>query len=215
MDYKHILAVVSKYYHIEENNHSQDLISDVRRISIEDIHKKAKKEIDRCQQLVNEIKSAFTDIREVKQFIHPVETCFTIILVITKKEIENITLTQELYIHFSFLAECFCIYGKDNVALIDNGLKSEFDPIITISPKNVYEYYFSELLLMIRRIRPNNHFLPYLLLKQRIVGLRIFSTFLKENQFSSIYQALFRSENLTDYKKTGDLQFFYNQETKE
>jgi hypothetical protein len=54
---------------------------------------------------------------------------------------------------------------------------------------------------------PDYAFLPFNNLRQRIVGLQIFSTFLKNNQYSSVYQALFTPENITDYNILGD--YFY------
>jgi len=209
MEYKDVYEAISKYYYIEENINAEgdDSYSAARRIPTEMIDNKLHKNIVQWQQIVKEIQITFPNLLSVYHGNDHVDTCYTIVLFIAKKEIENVTFTQELFCHFSLLADFFCIYGKDSIQLIDKGLKSDFDPIITISPKNIYEEYFSKLLLMIKKTMPHYRFLAFVFLKQRIVGLRIFSTFLKDNQYSSVYQALFTPENLTDYKKRGNILF--------
>jgi len=206
MLHKDIYHIISKYYHIEENINAKAYGSRAarRRTIKRTIDNKLSENKVQWNHLGKEIESTFPNLLAVKQGSQPVDTCYTIVLLITTRKFENVTFTQELFCHFSLLEDFFCIYGKDKIYLIDDGRKLNFDPIITISPENIYEDYYAKLRLIVEKTFPNYNFLTFLSLQGRITGLRIFSTFVKENQYSSVFQALFTPENITDYNIRGD-----------
>lgn len=139
------------------------------------------------------------------------DACYTGELTLKKENIKSLLYKQKLVFHLSVIESFFTIYGKTEVVISDEETKGRFlnfDPIITVSPIRIYERYFNHVKAKIRDIYPESSFVPFVFLKQRVNGLTIDTSDLKENQYSSVFQALFLGENVTDYKIEGDL--FYH-----
>ncbi|MCR8562017.1 hypothetical protein KXD93_30465 [Mucilaginibacter sp. BJC16-A38] len=207
MEYNDIFNLISNYYFIDNGDHNGEytpFIDERSKIEI-NIKEVLPHIISKSEQLVKEIELTFPQILAINHGSFAADTCYTIVLSVSQEEFERVSFTREFYCQFSMLANYFCLYGKDTIVLNDDGYSLYFDPIITISPKNLYEDFYSTSRSIVKEAFPNYTFLPYLFLQKRIAGLKIFTTFLKENQYTSVYQALFTPENITDYKLIGDI----------
>lgn len=208
MNYIKIYELISKYYPIGIDR--DELIyddyqgtKDLKKI-VDDFLNNPKK-LSQWDSLINKIKAAFPELGKIKERRQPFDVCYSATLLVNRKVIDGFIYEEQLNCHISFLGNYFCLYGKDNIEVNSNNTKIQFDPVITISPINNYEKYFKELRNIVEQVFPTYEFLNHGRLAMNVNGLKIFENLLKRNQFSTVFQALFLPENITDYRTYGDI----------
>lgn len=157
--------------------------------------------------LIATIKKSFPELSGITEIGQPFDVCYSLIIPINRKQVDDFIFEQRLYCHLSFLGNYFCMYGLDFVQVNVNSNKIQFEPVLTISPINNYEEYFKKIRAIIEVAFPTYRFLGYFYLRMSIDGLKIFSNLLKGNQFSNVFQALFIPKNIINYIRYGDMRY--------
>ncbi len=207
MNYSDIFDVVCKYYPIGidrddpcyKDYHGSHLLE----LRVKEILSSSESKV-RWKELFKKFKFDFPEILDANTDSRPSNVCYSAEILINEKKIENITHTLKLYCHLSYLGPFFCIYGKEEIFVEKTINITRFDPLLIVSPEDIVENYFSSLRNRIEEEYPEIRFLPFFWLNKRVKCLRIVTSDLKEYQCSSIFQALFTRENITDYKILGN-----------
>ena len=100
--------------------------------------------------------------------------CYTVELGINEITIHDFTYTQKLVCHISFLGDFFCIYGRDDVQILQKEKQLIFDPVLTISPIDIYNDCYVYLRQKIKDSFPNYRLVPYHLIRKRINELNFY-----------------------------------------
>jgi hypothetical protein len=157
--------------------------------------------------LINTLKIAFPELTEVRDAGKPFDVCYSVVLVINREKVGKFIYEQHLYCRLSFLADYFCIYGLDYIEVNDNNNRTFFEPSLTISPIGNYEEYFKKTKEIVEKIFPAHQFLSFFYFRVRVDDLMISLKLGIGSRFSSIFQALFTSQNITDYLTHGDMSY--------
>lgn len=125
-----------------------------------------------------------------------------------EQQIGTVLYERKIYFHVSVLAPFYTIYGLDKILKKNTSGYDEFEPIVIISPLDIYELPFYTLRNEIETNYENYNFLSFSMLKKRPRALSVPLAKVKEGQDASIFQALFSPEDITNYKTKGDLLYF-------
>ncbi len=101
--------------------------------------------------------------------------------------------------NFSFLGPFFTVYGKESIGLrVEKRVSFTLEPVLVVSPVGFYEPWFRLVLDRMTR-EYNASFVPFKLLRLRVPSLYVLNA---DNQAegATIYQALFSSGGITNYK---------------
>ncbi|HEY9007114.1 MAG TPA: hypothetical protein VIM75_13330 [Ohtaekwangia sp.] len=113
--------------------------------------------------------------------------------------------TRETVLHVSVLAPFYTLCGLDKIALnLESDKRIEFDPILYISPQEIYEKWFPLIRSKIATTYEGYQFTPYSILKERVSTLSVSGAKIRKGQDASVFQALFTTEDVTNYKMVGD-----------
>lgn len=156
---------------------------------------------------IGTLRTIFPEAIDVRETRHSFDVCRSVVIIINREEIGRVTYEQRLYCRLSFLGDYFCIYGLDYIQVNQNSNKTQFDPVVTISPINNYEQYFKRTREMVETHFPTHRFLSYLYLRYYVDNLKITPNLIKGSQYSNVFQALFVPKNVTDYIIYGDMQY--------
>ena len=126
-------------------------------------------------------------------------------LLLLQEKTRNVIYSRKIVFHLSVIGPFYTIYGLDSIVIedkIDQVLS--FKPILYVSPCNIYESWFLLIRHQFEEVYPMHRFLPYSLLKERVKSLSVAGANVKNDQDASIFQALFTSEDVTNYKIKGN-----------
>jgi hypothetical protein len=207
MDYLDLYEIVAKYYPIgiSDNNPSYLDFSGYRNLRSLCEKKGEQGGDDTWKSFLVAFKSKSPRILSteiISQRYHP---CFSASFQISFEKTETITYTRELQTHVSLLGPAFTIFGVETVTI--NQLEATLNPLIIISPISAYEEYFISARQFIGDYYPKYQFVPFMMLENRVPGLRVNGADNEQQQDSSFFQALFTYENITNFPTEGD--FFY------
>ena len=126
-----------------------------------------------------------------------------------EQKIEKVIYRREIRFHISVLASYYTIYGLDKISVKNiDGIFVEFEPLLFISPLDIYKPWFSTLQDKIETSYKDYKFLNFSILQNRPKALSIPAANVKDGQDASIFNAFFSSEDITNYKTMGDT--YYN-----
>lgn len=131
--------------------------------------------------------------------------CYSGSLLLYKEKKGSMLFKRTIVFHISVIAPYFTIYGLDNISIAHNNmLPIEFDPILYASPIDIYEESFKLIQKKIEDQYDGYRFISQNTLGKRITSLEVAGANVNEGQSSSIFQALFTFDNVTNYKWIGD-----------
>ncbi|MEO7214186.1 hypothetical protein [Mucilaginibacter sp.] len=206
-NYSDIFNIVAKYYPIGIENHDPCYNayygSTILRQKIEEMLNSEESK-SKWKRLVASMKNDFPDLLYININSPLLNVCYSAEFSIKTEICGNFTHTLKLCCHLSYLGPYFCMYGKEDI-IVDRGVSSvKFDPVIIASPTDYIDVYFKRLRQTIMQEYFDYQLLPFAWLNKRVKGLTVDTSDLKEYQYSSVFQALFGKENITDYKIIGN-----------
>jgi len=121
-----------------------------------------------------------------------------------REKTEIMTYEREIHFHVSVLAPYYTIYGLDKVSLtIKNQGRCTFQPLLYVSPINIYEKWFGTLREKIEAQYKGFEFLEHMFLKKRVKSLSVINAKIKDAQDASVFQAFFAPDDITNYQTVG------------
>lgn len=208
MDYSDIYNVVAKYYPIgiDKNDPCYRMYSghELLELKLQEMLN-SNEDVNRWKKLVLDFQHNFFEILDANTDSSPLDPSFSVEVLIGEKKIGSIIQRTKICCHLSYLGPFFCMYGKEEVNIERDMEVINFHPLIFATPNSIMEKYYNTLRLSIESRYNGLSLVPFILLSKRIKGLRIASSELKEYQYSSVYQALFKRENITDCKVVGNM----------
>jgi len=209
MDYLKIFEDIVKYYPIGISQYDPKYLTYSGTISLQ---RKCYDKLEsplykKWKMLVGDIKkeSGVASADAESPLFYP---CYTGNLLIHKEKRGAITFKRSLVFHLSLLGPYYTIYGLDSVIIkgID-GKYSDFEPLLYASPIDVYEEFFPLLRMKIEEIYHGYQLLSQYTLGKRVKSLDVCGAKVKEGQDSSVFQALFTFDDITNYKILGDFRY--------
>ena len=161
---------------------------------------------NKWKSLVNELKNGSSDVLESDYESPLFYPCYTGILVLHNEKNSKVVYRRELVFHLSLLSPYFTIYGLDKVN-VNSGteMMKEFEPLLYLSPIDIYEPYFKLVRTQIEKMYLDYKYISHGILTKRVNALYVPGSKIKNGQYSSVFQALFIPEDVTNYKSFGDM----------
>lgn len=125
-----------------------------------------------------------------------------------EQKIEKVIYRREIRFHVSVLASYYTIYGLDTISVKNhNDIFAEFEPLLFISPLDIYEKWFYTLQNKIETSYKDYRFLNFSTLQKRPKALSIPAANVKDGQDASVFNAFFSPEDITNHKIMGEMHY--------
>lgn len=196
-----ILKVVEDFYSDNESGKSND--------SYEVFFIKNKKNFHLWRNLFKSLDKNIHSFILSSAHYEMIDPSFTQKILVKKTNIENFTYYQYMMVHLSVVGNYFTLYGIEFISVntdYENCLKIEFEPVVFISPQGVYKKWFNILSSIININYPEYVFLPYYILEHRVKNINT-SVYNKTEYGHSLYELLFNLNDITNFKKYGDIMY--------
>jgi hypothetical protein len=210
MKYISVYETIIKYYPIglDEFEPIYQEYSGFRLLQQLCLNKLEDKMYKKWKSLIDSVKKEYPELIVVSRESTLLDHSYTATFGLLREEKGTITYFREIYLNLSVIGPYYHIYGSDRVSINNPGHQLFFSqPILTISPIDIYE----PLLPMLRKKIEDNFsdykFVPFYLLIKRPKSLSVAGANVGDGQDASIFQALFTSENITSYQYRGDVSY--------
>lgn len=121
-------------------------------------------------------------------------------------DIAGVRYKRQINFHLSLLAPLYAVYGIDNIAVkTPSQVHVTFDPVIFISPIDIYDRWFRIIRQHIEAYSSGARFVPFSVLSRKVPSLSIPGAILKRGTDPSVFQALFSGNDITDYRYFGNI----------
>jgi hypothetical protein len=124
------------------------------------------------------------------------------------EQIGRIVYLRSINIQLCIFAPFYTVYGLDQIILkTDEGQDIGFQPLVYKSPIDIFSTWFQPIRNKVRQEYPDYKFVKFSLLSAKIPSLTVSSSHCLKGESSSIFQALFQFEDITQYLSKGDFQY--------
>lgn len=169
------------------------------------INKLKSNKFEEWKSFIERIKGDKANVLESSSESGLYDCCYSGNLLLKKERCNSMIYFQEICFHVSVLGPYYFVYGKDSIAVVNNGTQVNFEPIIFIAPIKHYEFWFEYIRKKIQDEFTEYHFIPYSLLAERVKSLSVGDVAGQPKCDASIFQAIFNNEDITRYKYDGNL----------
>lgn len=161
------------------------------------------------KKLVLELKSLHPCVISAKDETRSTEPSYGCSLVLSQNRISNITYQKEIRLHVSVLGLFYTVYGLDTIRIYDayNNVLMETQPILTVSPIDDYKELIPLVRDMVKNMYAELSYVPFYYLKKPVKALSVAGVSVLEGSSASVFQALFTSEDIANYKFRGDINY--------
>jgi hypothetical protein len=160
-------------------------------------------------KLVSDLKSSFSSIIYVKDETESIQPSYSCSLILCQNKVSNILYQKAIRLHVSILGPFYTAYGLDTIQIYDayDNALMETQPILSVSPLDDYKDSLPLVRDIIKNIYAEHSYVPFYYLKKRVKALSVAGVSVLEGNGASVFQALFTSEDIANYKLRGDIHY--------
>ena len=123
-----------------------------------------------------------------------------------EKKMGDASYKRQLNFHDSLLSPLYTVYGMDSIAVNSmDELQVTFDPVVFISPLDIYEKWIKIIRRGIEAEFPNCKFVPFSILSYKVPAVSVSGALVRNGDHPSVFQALFHGHDITTYRYFGDI----------
>lgn len=160
-------------------------------------------------KLLSNLKTSFSSVICVRDETESIEPSYSCSLILYQSKIGNILYQKEIRLHASVLSPFYTVYGLDTIRIYDtyDNILMDTQPILSVSPIDDYKDSLPLVRDIVKKIYPELSYVPFYYLKKRVKALSVAGVSVLEGSGASVFQALFTSEDITNYKLRGDVNY--------
>ncbi len=129
-------------------------------------------------------------------------------LLLLEKKMGEAVYKRQVYFHLSLLDPLYTVYGIDTISVKSGNERSiHFDPVVIISPLDIYEKWFQVIRQEIEREYPNAAFVPFSIFSLKVRSVNVPGALVRYAEDPTVFQALFHGVDITNYKYLGDIRY--------
>jgi len=204
LEFSSVYQVVTKYYPIgdvsSDSKYSQHSgVALINELRMQSDHQK-------WSDFVRHIKQTYSKILEVEFDSGSVNPSYSGSLLLVDEKMGAASYTRKLRFNLSMLAPAYTVYGIDSITLNTSyNHRLNFEPILFISPLDVYEEWFALIRKQIEQTYQSAQYVPFSLFKLRVPSLSVGGAIVQHGEDPSVFQALFSGEDITSYRYVGNI----------
>lgn len=207
--YTRITELLPNYYSVQENEFAFKVSESFEQVMVE---KENSASLRQWKEFLKGVKATAKSGLRVSSSQWLMEPSFRGAFALKREKMGRATYKREFMVYQSLIGSFYTMFGLDTVSVTDDKIddldSSEiwFEPVLCPYPYSVYRKWFFWFHQAMKEVYPDYEFVPHRTLTHRLKEISTGVVNAEEGVRPSIFQALFSSEDINQYRIMRDIQ---------